>query len=137
MFQTRLLHVFHTGTSAGTRLAVVIGAAAGVGLEEASRLADAGFDLVVADTTSAIFHAGSILLRDTNRVTALNFEPASIEDAERLLDVVGDRAVELLVIHGDSEASGTRHLIETMRETMRFSGQGRILIDGREAVLIG
>lgn len=136
MFQTRMLHVFPTDWDAGKRLAVVIGASGGAGLVEATRLADAGFDLVVVDTTAAIFRAGSTLMRAANRVTALNFEPASIEDAERLLDVVGDRALDMLLIYGESDAPGTRHLIAVMTDAMRQSGRGRILIDGREAFAV-
>ncbi|MBX3501242.1 MAG: hypothetical protein KF889_17525 [Alphaproteobacteria bacterium] len=136
MFQTRMLHVFRTGGDPGSRLAVVIGATGGLALEQAGRLADAGFDLVIAGPTSDIFLAGSTLTRNANRVTALTFESASIDDAERLLDVVGDRAVEMLLIHGDGDASGTRHLIETMTETMRLSGRGRILVDGSETFCV-
>lgn len=137
MFQTRLLHAFRTELSPGNRLAVVIGAGSGAGLEEAIRLANAGFDLIVVDTTSAIFRAGAKLVRAANRVTAQNFEPASIDDAERLLDAIGDRSVDVLAIYGDSDDSGTRHLIECMTETMRLHGRGRIVIDGRESLVIG
>lgn len=137
MFQTRLLHAFRTESNPGNRLAVVIGAASGAGLEQAMRLADEGYDLVIADTTAAIFRAGAGLMREANRVTAQNFEPASIDDVERLLDTVGDRTVDLLAIYGDSDASGARHLIETMTETMRLHGRGRILVDGREALAVG
>lgn len=135
-FQTQLLHAFRTDWSAGTRLAVVIGAAEGAGLQQAHRLADDGFDLVIADTTSAIFSAGSTLTREANRVTAQNFEPASIEDADRLLDAVGDRHVEVLAVYGEADAPGTRHLIDTITEAMRHHGRGRILIDGREAFAV-
>ncbi len=136
MFQTRLLHAFRTELGPGNRLAVVIGAGCGAGLDEAIRLANEGFDLVVVDTTSAIFRAGAKLVRAANRVTAQNFEPASIDDAERLLDTVGDRTVDLLTIYGDTDESGTRHLIVTMTETMRLHGRGRILIDGRETLAV-
>lgn len=132
MFQTRMLHAFRTDWDADKRLAVVIGAAGAAGLDEATQLADAGFDLVVVDTTSAIFNAGGTLTREANRVTEQNFEPASIEDAERLLDSVGDRAVDVLAIHGDSAAAGTRHVIEAIRDAMRRSGRGRILVSGSE-----
>ena len=137
MFQTRLLHAFRTDHSPGNRLAVVVGASAGAGLEHAICLADEGFDLLVVDTTQAIFRAGAKLVREANRVTAQNFEPASIEDVEHLLDAVGDRTVDVLAIYGDSDASGARHLIETMSETMRLHGRGRILIDGRESLVVG
>jgi len=132
MFQTRMLHAFRTDWDADKRLAVVIGAAGAAGLEEATQLADAGFDLVVVDTTSAIYSTGGTLTREANRVVAQNFEPTSIEDAERLLDSVGDRAVDVLAIHGDRDAAGTRHVIEEIRDAMRRSRRGRILVGGSE-----
>jgi len=130
-FQTRMLHAFRPDRVVANRLAVVIGAAGGAGLEEAARLADSGFDLVIVDTTAAIFSVGGTLMREANRVTAQNVDPASVEDAERLLDSLGDRAIDILSIHG-ADAPGTRHVVEVMTDAMRRSGRGRILVGGSE-----
>lgn len=55
-----------------------------------------------------ILRAGSTLMRAANQVTALKFEPTSIADAERLLDVVGDRALDMPLIYGESDARPAR-----------------------------
>jgi hypothetical protein len=59
---------------------------------------------VVADAAARILRADSTLTRAVNLVTAMNLEPTSIADAERLLDIVGDRALDMPLIYGESDA---------------------------------
>lgn len=129
-------------------LAVVTGASSGIGLELARQLAGRGYDLVIAAEDVAIDDAAASI-GDATHVEAVRADLATHEGVERLVDHVGDRAVDALAVNAgivvgggafvDTDldrhlelvglnVTGAVHLTHRIVSRMAARGEGRVLI---------
>lgn len=86
-------------------LAVVTGASSGIGLELARRLADDGYDLVIAAEDAAIDDAATSIGGATS-VAPVRVDLATAGGVERLVDHIGDRPVDALLVNAGIVVGG-------------------------------
>lgn len=129
-------------------LAVVTGASSGIGLELARRLADGGYDLVIAAEDAAIDDAATSIGGATS-VEPVRVDLATPDGVERLVDHIGDRPVDALLVNAgivvgggafvDTDldrhlelvglnVTGAVHLTHRVVSRMAARGEGRVLI---------
>jgi uncharacterized protein len=137
-------------------LAVVTGASSGIGYELAKLCAEGGFDLVVAADMPEIVEAAQAFRGLGAGVEEIRVDLSSTDGVDALLDLIGDRPVDVLVAnagHGlghafleqsdadwrhvlDTNVTGTLYLVQQVGRRMVDRGQGRILFTGSIAGLI-
>ena len=131
------------------KLAIVTGASSGIGLELAKLAAGEGYDLIVASDTPQV-DAGAAFKEQGVEVRSIEADLATEQGVRQLLDVVGDRPVDVLVAnagHGlggafldqgpqewrhvvDTNVTGTLLLIQPIAKKMVQQGEGKVLIVG-------
>jgi short-subunit dehydrogenase len=131
------------------KLAIVTGASTGIGLELARLAAAEGYDLLVAADTPLV-DAGAALKQSGVDVQSVEADLATEQGVRQLLDVIGDRPVDVLVAnagHGlggsfldqsppewrhvvDTNVTGTLLLIQPVARKMVQRGEGKVLIVG-------
>jgi short-subunit dehydrogenase len=131
------------------KLAIVTGASSGIGLELAKLAAGEGYDLIVASDTPQV-DAGAAFKEQGLEVRSIEADLATEQGVRQLLDVVGDRPVDVLVAnagHGlggafldqgpqewrhvvDTNVTGTLLLIQPIAKKMVQQGEGKVLIVG-------
>jgi short-subunit dehydrogenase len=145
-------------TSSAQRFAIVTGASSGIGLELARRLAEEGYDLLIAADLPAITEAGQELAQrgvtcrslqcDLSTRRGVESLIGAAEEIGRPIDAVvanagiglGDAFLDqdldeaLKVVH--TNVDGTLILLHRLGQVMRSQGQGRILITGSIAGLM-
>jgi short-subunit dehydrogenase len=134
------------------RFAVVTGASSGIGLEFARRLADEGYDLLIAADLPAIRDAGRELEQRGITCQALQCDLSTAEGVENLIKAAVDfaRPIDALIANAGiglgrafldqdlqqalkvvhTNIDGTVMLVHGLGQKMRAQGQGRILITG-------
>lgn len=137
-------------------LSVVTGASSGIGYELAKLCAADGFDLVIAADRPDLVEAAQALEAMGARVEQLQVDLATTEGVDRLLDLIGDRPVDHLMLnagHGlghafldqtvadwrhviDTNITGTLYLAHRLIPRMVERGQGRVLLTGSIAGLM-
>ncbi|KSB91775.1 oxidoreductase [Caulobacter vibrioides] len=137
-------------------LAVVTGAASGVGYELARLAAEDGYDLVIVADLSSIVEAKAGLDQYGGRVYALQVDLSTIEGVDELVELVADRPVDALMINADrglgygfldqdwtearlvidANVTGAVYLIQHLARDMRERDRGRILITGSIAAFM-
>lgn len=142
--------------TASRPLALVTGASSGIGLELALLCASHGYDLIIAADRPELSDAARRLEIQGVDVRAIQTDLSETTGVDRLLDAVGDRAVDVLMAnaghglgHGfldqdfddvrhviDTNVTGTLYLIQHVAHRMRELGRGRILITGSIAGLM-
>ncbi len=130
-------------------LAIVTGAAAGIGYELAKQCIAGGFDLIVADIDPAIEQVATSL-RDGAQVEAVVADLSGETGVSQLYNVIGERRVGALLANAgrglgrgfldqdpsdwrrvvDTNITGTLLLVQRVAQDMRGNGAGRILITG-------
>jgi uncharacterized protein len=131
-------------------LAIVTGASSGIGLELARCCAEDGYELLICSDTEEIEEASRELRAGKTQVEAVQADLATPTGVDRLVDVIGERPVELLLANAgiglgdafldqelnralrvvDLNVTGTLALIHPVGRRMREAGRGRILITG-------
>jgi uncharacterized protein len=134
-------------------LAIVTGASSGIGLELAKCCAEDGYELLICSDTGEIEVAACALRAETAQVEAVQADLATPTGVERLVDVIGERPVEVLLANAgvglgdafldqdldralrvvDLNVTGTISLIHLVGRAMRMRGRGRILVTGSVA----
>jgi uncharacterized protein len=134
-------------------LAIVTGASSGIGLELAKCCAEDGYELLICSDTGEIEVAARALRAEKAQVEAVQADLATPTGVERLVDVTGERPVEVLLANAgvglgdafldqdldralrvvDLNVTGTISLIHSVGRAMRVRGRGRILITGSVA----
>lgn len=137
-------------------LAVVTGASSGIGYELARLAAEDGYDLVIAADQPAIVEAQQAFQALGAGVEAVQVDLSTTDGVDRLLDLIGDRQVDVLIAnageglgHGfldqdwdrarhviDTNVTGTTYLLHKLGRGMRARDRGRILITGSIAGLM-
>lgn len=143
-------------SSSNRRLAVVTGAATGIGLELARCCAGNGYDLVISADDPEIHEAAGLLMSYGAHVTAVVADLSKPNDVERVLDAVEGRDVDALLANAEylpgedfldqdfdkarhviaSNVTGMISLVHTIARGMRSRGAGRILFTGMASGLI-
>lgn len=140
-------------------LAVVTGAAHGVGFELARRFAEQGFDLLVVDADPGLREAAQAFETTGAKIYAMTLDlsrPASVERLHAQIEALG-RPVEALVLHSAAGVSGDFaretdledemnvinlnvtslvHLTKRVVHDMVNEGHGRILFTSSLAALL-
>ena len=131
-------------------LAVVTGAAIGVGLELAQLAASQGFDLILVDEHPAVYDIGASLRELGARVDVVDVDLGLANGADRVLEVIAERHIDALLITmnagsgralldqplADVRRDVTRNLMASLQliheigRAMRDQGEGRILVTG-------
>jgi len=124
-------------------LAVITGAATGVGYFLARLAAETGYDLVISDEDTLIYGTVSDCLHYGADVLPVQACLSTARGIDDLLEAVGDRPVDIIcaaphlddigAIEGEPHgiapsAVGCSHLIRNMIELMIVGGRGRILL---------
>ncbi len=109
-------------------LAVVTGAATGIGRELAKLLAQRGHDLIVcSDTPDIHLIAGS--LRDGIETEAVEADPGTEQGRAELWSVIRTRDIDIFGVVAEGEdLAGAMALVPNVIERMRRRGTGRILV---------
>jgi short-subunit dehydrogenase len=134
-------------------LAVVTGAASGIGFELACQCANNGFDLVLAADDPKIKEVAERLRFSNRSVEALKVNLCTVRGVDRLYEHIGGRAVDALIANTgrgvggvfleqdlkdirrvfDANITGIVYLVQKFARDMRARGTGRILITGANA----
>jgi short-subunit dehydrogenase len=137
-------------------LAVITGASSGIGYELAKLAAEDGYDLVIAADEPSIVEAQSGLEQFGTRVESLQVDLSTTEGVDRLLALIGGRAVDALMANAgrglghafldqdweearfvvDTNITGTIYLLHKIGQDMRERDRGKILITGSIAGLM-
>jgi short-subunit dehydrogenase len=145
-------------TSTAQRFAIVTGASSGIGLELARRLAEEGYDLLIAADLPAIEEAGLELTQRGISCQALQCDLSTRDGVEQLIGAAEEigRPLDALVANAGiglgrafldqdldealkvvhTNVDGTLILLHRIGQIMRSQGQGRILITGSIAGLM-
>jgi short-subunit dehydrogenase len=140
------------------RFAIVTGASSGIGLELARRLAEEGYDLLIAADLPAIEEAGQELTQRGVSCRALQCDLSTRDGVEQLIQAAEEvgRPVDALVANAGiglghafldqnleealkvvhTNVDGTLILLHGLGKKMRSQGRGRILITGSIAGLM-
>ena len=130
-------------------LAIVTGAAAGIGLELAKQCTAGGFDLIVADIDPSVEQVAASL-RGEALVEAVVADLSGDEGVKKLYGQIGERRVGALLANAgrglgrafldqdpsdwrrviDTNITGTLLLVQKVALDMQGNGAGRILITG-------
>ena len=144
--------------STAQRFAIVTGASSGIGLELARRLAEEGYDLLIAADLPAIEDAGQELKQRGINCQALLCDLSTRDGVEQLIGAAEEigRPIDALVANAGiglghafldqdleqalkvvhTNVDGTLILLHKLGQKMRSQGQGRILITGSIAGLM-
>jgi short-subunit dehydrogenase len=144
--------------SIAQRFAIVTGASSGIGLELARRLAEEGYDLLIAADLPAIEDAGQELKQRGINCQALLCDLSTRDGVEQLIGAAEQigRPIDALVANAGiglghafldqdleqalkvvhTNVDGTLILLHRLGQKMRSQGQGRILITGSIAGLM-
>jgi len=144
--------------STAQRFAIVTGASSGIGLELARRLAEEGYDLLIAADLPTIKEAGLELTQRGIRCQALQCDLSTRDGVEQLIGAAEEigRPIDALVANAGiglghafldqnldealkvvhTNVDGTLILLHRLGQKMRSQGQGRILITGSIAGLM-
>jgi uncharacterized protein len=137
-------------------LAVVTGASSGIGYQLAQLCVENGYDLAIAADEPAVVEAKQTFERLGAQVRAVQTDLSTEEGVQRLLDLIGDDAVDVLCAnaghglgHGfldqdwkearhvvDTNITGTLFLVHNIAKGMRERDRGRILFTGSIAGLM-
>ena len=145
-------------TSTAQRFAIVTGASSGIGLELARRLAEEGYDLLIAADLPAIKEAGLELTQRGISCQVLQCDLSTRDGVEQLIGAAEEigRPIDALVANAGiglghafldqnldealkvvhTNVDGTLILLHRLGQKMRSQGQGRILITGSIAGLM-
>ena len=131
-------------------LAIVTGAASGLGLDLAKHYAANNFDLLIVADEPEIHDVAQILLSYAVNVDALEADLTTERGVDELYEAVAGRPVAALVANAglglehafldqsfegmrraiDTNVTGTMYLLQRFGRDMRERGEGRILMTG-------
>jgi short-subunit dehydrogenase len=98
-------------------LAVVTGAAVGVGLELGRLAASQGFDLILVDEHPFVYDVGASLRARGARVDVADVDLATPTGADRVIEIIADRNIDALLI--TTSAGSSRALLDQPLSDMR------------------